>query len=155
MATAMDDDIDLIMQVMEAGFDPAYGEAWTRRQVSDALLLGNCRYLLADQHGNKPLPGVRAAGFAMSRRAADEEELLLLAVSPEFRRSGIATRMLTRMSDSSRELGVTKLFLEMREGNPAEFLYRNFGFAPIGRRPAYYKLSNGSRKDAITFALTL
>ncbi|MEO0057507.1 MAG: hypothetical protein RIT17_960, partial [Pseudomonadota bacterium] len=29
--------IDRIMAVMEAAFDPAYGEAWNRRQVADAL----------------------------------------------------------------------------------------------------------------------
>ena len=43
----MTDDLDRIMAVMEAAFDPAFGEAWTRRQVGDARVLPNTHYLLA------------------------------------------------------------------------------------------------------------
>jgi len=57
------DDIDRIMAVMEAAFDPAYGEAWNRRQVSDALLLPNTHYLLAAADGGEPREGEAAAGF--------------------------------------------------------------------------------------------
>ena len=46
------DPLDAIMAVMESAFDPAYGEAWNRRQVSDALLLGTCRHMLIDPDGN-------------------------------------------------------------------------------------------------------
>ena len=54
------DDIDRIMDVMMAAFDPAYGEAWNRRQVEDALALGNCRYGLVDSDGQQPQPGSQA-----------------------------------------------------------------------------------------------
>ena len=81
----MTDDLDRIMAIMEAAFDPTYGEAWSRRQVSDALLMPNTHYLLAGPDGLAPGDDQRAAGFAMSRGAADEEELLLIAVDPEFR----------------------------------------------------------------------
>ena len=40
--TAPLDDLDRLRAVMTAAFDPAFGEAWTRRQVEDALLIGNC-----------------------------------------------------------------------------------------------------------------
>jgi ribosomal-protein-alanine N-acetyltransferase len=40
----------------------------------------------------------------------------------------------------------------MRDGNPAESLYRHHGFAPIGRRPKYYRTTDGERIDAITFS---
>ena len=51
------DDIDRIMAVMVAAFDPAFGEAWNRRQVEDALLLGNCHYLLIAENGEAPAAG--------------------------------------------------------------------------------------------------
>ena len=35
----MNDDLDRIMAVMDAAFDPAWAEAWTRRQVGDSLAL--------------------------------------------------------------------------------------------------------------------
>ena len=50
----MIDDLDRIMAVMEAAFDPEYGEAWTRRQVGDALTFSNTYYLLAGADGSAP-----------------------------------------------------------------------------------------------------
>ena len=43
--------IDRIMAVMEAAFDPAYGEAWNRRQVTDALAMPNTHALAVDADG--------------------------------------------------------------------------------------------------------
>ena len=148
----MTDDLDRIMAIMEAAFDPTYGEAWSRRQVSDALLMPNTHYLLAGPDGLAPGDDERATGFAMSRGAADEEELLLIAVDPEFRGRGIGGALLERLAAEARTRGVTRLFLEMREGNTAEVLYRRHGFVSVGRRRHYYRRGSGSPIDAITFA---
>ena len=159
--------IDAIMQVMDRAFDPAFGEAWTRRQVADALLLASTHCLLADPvprpvlqpAANAPLsrpPEVRrACGFALSRQAADEEELLLIGVLPEERGQGIGSGLLERLFDEAHGRGSRRLFLEMREGNPAERLYRKLGFTPIGRRRAYYRAAASGPVDAITFARSL
>lgn len=148
----MTDDLDRIMAVMEAAFDPAYGEAWTRAQVEDALILPNTHCLLAGGDGGAPAEGDEAAGFALSRLAADEEELLLIAVDPRHRGRGIGSALMERFIGAAMERGATRLFLEMREGNPAESLYRRHGFAAIGRRRAYYRRGTGAPLDAITFA---
>ena len=146
------DDLDRIMAVMEAAFDPAYGEAWNRRQVEDALFLGNCHYGLIAPDGDEPQPDEIAAGFFMSRTAFDEEELLLIAIAPQYRRLGLGRRLLARFADAARTRGVARLLLEMRKGNPAEALYREAGFVPVGLRPNYYRMPHGERIDAITFA---
>lgn len=143
--------IDNIMHVMNEAFDPAFGEAWTRPQVMGSLMMGNCHCGLLDTAGEYPASGSRAAGFYMSRNAFDEEELLLLAVCPSARRLGIATKLLEHLANSARERGVQRIFLEMREGNSAEILYTSFGFKPAGRRPNYYRGTDGQRIDAITF----
>lgn len=148
----MTDDLDRIMAVMEAAFDPAYGEAWTRRQVGDALILPNTHYLLAAQDGDTPADGESAAGFALSRGTVDEEELLLIAVDPLHRRRGIGDALLGRFVTAARSRGANRLFLEMRDGNPAEALYRRHGFARVGRRKAYYRRGTDGPLDAITFA---
>ena len=140
------------MAVMEVAFDPVFGEAWTRRQVSDALILANTHYLLADASGRTPRDPSEAAGFLLSRHGADEEELLLLAVAPDMRRQGIAGALITRFIDDASGRGIARLFLQMREGNLAETLYRAHGFLPVGRRREYYRGPGANRIDAITFA---
>jgi ribosomal-protein-alanine N-acetyltransferase len=145
------DDVDRIMAVIEAAFDPAYGEAWNRRQVSDALMLPNTHYLLVDGRGEDPADGAPAAGFVMSRGAADEEELLLIAVHPDHRGRGLGMALLGRYIERAEARGIARLYLEMREGNPAESLYLRAGFVPIGRRRNYYRNAALGPLDAITY----
>lgn len=146
------DDVDRIMAVMETAFDPAFGEAWNRRQVEDALAFGNCHYLLFDRNGMIAGQGESAAGFTLSRSGFEEEELLLFAVVPACRRRGIGRKMLVELTNQARARGARQMFLEMRRGNSAELLYRDFGFRPIGERPNYYRAAGGRHIDAITFA---
>lgn len=149
----MTDDLDRIMAVMEAAFDPAYGEAWTRRQVGDALLVPGTHYVLIGADGRAPGESQPTAGFALTRGVMDEEELLLIAVLPELRGRGIGNTLLQQVISQARARGVTTLFLEMREGNPAESLYRRHGFMPVGRRRNYYRRVSTGALDAITFRL--
>jgi ribosomal-protein-alanine N-acetyltransferase len=148
----MTDDLDRIMAVMAAAFDPAYGEAWNRRQVGDAIVLPNTHYLLAGKNGGEPADGAMAIGFALSRGTLDEEELLLIAVHPDHRGRGIGGVLLQRFIEAAKARGRTRLFLEMREGNPADSLYRRAGFEPIGRRCNYYRSAAKGPLDAITYA---
>lgn len=146
------DDLDRLMAVMTAAFDPAFGEAWTRRQVEDALLIGNCHYQLIAPIGSAPEDGAPAAGFFLSRHGFEEEELLLFAIAPEWRRQGLGLALLGQFAAAARQRGAKRLLLEMRRGNPAELLYRRFGFTPIGMRPNYYRSRDGQMIDAITFS---
>jgi ribosomal-protein-alanine N-acetyltransferase len=150
--------LDRIMAVMEAAFDPAYGEAWNRRQVSDALTLASTHALVIDTAGalipDGPQPAI-AAGFVLTRHAADEEELLLIAVDPRFRRRGLGAVLVGHLLNAARKRGVTRIFLEMRRGNPAIALYQKIGFTPIGERRDYYRTPSGERIDAITFRLSI
>jgi ribosomal-protein-alanine N-acetyltransferase len=143
--------LDAIMSVMDEAFDPAFGEAWTRRQISDALARPRTFCIL----GHAPGTISEAHGFALSRQVLDEEELLLIAVKPGWRKQGVGTRLLEELCRAASARGVLRLFLEMREGNPAQAFYQSFGFSQIGRRPAYYRGAEGGPIDALTLALDL
>lgn len=149
------DMLDAVMQVMEAGFDPAYGEAWTRRQVSDALTFPATHCLLADAAGREPRTPDETVGFALSRSVVDEEELLLIAVLPEFRSRGIGQALLDHFEKSAIARGVTRVFLEMRRNNDAGRLYRRNGYEQVGVRRDYYRRGTGGPIDALTFVKNL
>lgn len=152
-----DDPVDAIMRVMGRAFDPQFGEAWNRRQVADALVLGTCRYGLiahdggiVDGRGGEPR-GVTTAGFFLARQVLDDEELLLFAIDRTYRNCGLGGRLLDFFCASAAERGVQRIFLEMRDGNPAARLYESRGFRQVGKRPAYYRTSDGTQHDALTY----
>lgn len=146
------DDIDRIMAIMDIAFPPEFGEAWTRRQVEDACMMGSCHYALIGADGAAPMPGQAAAGFFLARHLVDEDELLLLAVAPLARNRGLGQTLLDQFAADARSRGSRRLILEMREDNPAEHLYRRCGFIDVGRRTKYYRRPDGSLRDAITFS---
>lgn len=152
----MMDQVDQIMAVMVAAFDPMWGEAWNRRQVSDSLALPNTSAILVDQAGKllDPVDGM-AAGFLMARHAPGESELLLIAVLPEYRGRGLGAQLIHALRLQVQEMGSESIFLEMRQNNPAIHLYNKAGFVQIGERPAYYRMADGSTLDALTFALSI
>ena len=90
----MIDDVDRIMDVMAAAFDPQWGEAWNRNQVSSSLAVPTTHYRLIGADGKPPEEGAMAAGFSMVRAAPGEEELLLIGVKPDNRGGGIGWRLL-------------------------------------------------------------
>ena len=88
--------------------------------------------------------GNRVVGFIVSRALSeDEREILNLAVSPDFRRQGIARALCETIMDGFRG-GV---YLEVRESNhAARKLYESLGFEAVGSRQKYY---NSPPEDAI------
>ena len=150
-----DAELDAIMRIMDSAFDPQWGEAWTRNQVSSALMLSNTHATLIAADGEDLRDPAEAEGFANVRAAPGEEEILLIAVNPPVRRKGLGARLIASLAADARQRGAERLFLEMRENNPARTLYEAQGFVPIGRRKNYYSLGDGARMDAITFGLEL
>jgi ribosomal-protein-alanine N-acetyltransferase len=93
-----------------------------------------------------------AEGFVLARAAADEAEILMLAVLPQARRQGVGARLLDAARAILAAAGARALFLEVAAGNaPAGALYAAAGFAAIGRRARYY--ADGD--DALVLRLML
>jgi ribosomal-protein-alanine N-acetyltransferase len=81
--------------------------------------------------------GTEVVGFVAARTVAREEfEILNLAVSPEFRRRGIARELLGSLFHDYHGT----FFLEVRESNQAaQSCYKALGFQLVTRRPGYYE----------------
>jgi [ribosomal protein S18]-alanine N-acetyltransferase len=96
--------------------------------------------------------GCTPGGVLIARKAADEAELLTLAVAPECRRAGLGKALLKSAMTTLSGSGARQLFLEVEEGNEAALkLYRSLGAVPVGRRARYYE--HGA--DAAIFSLAL
>ena len=144
---ARSQDLDAVMEIMSAAFDPKYGEAWTRSQCGGILPMAGVRLTLAQDENSQP------CGFSLYRTIAGDSELLLLAVSPHAQKQGIGHILLTQFIDDSKKNGADRIHLEVRDGNSAIELYRSVGFVPVGRRRKYYRGRDGESRDALTFVL--
>ena len=72
--------------------------------------------------------------------AADEGEILNLAVAPSGRRHGLGRALVRDILDALARRGVRHVYLEVRESNaPARALYGAHGFQEAGRRKQYYR----------------
>jgi ribosomal-protein-alanine N-acetyltransferase len=80
------------------------------------------------------------AGILVGRVAADECEILNLAVGTSWRRRGAATDLVRAVLELARSAGAKQVYLEVRASNHAAIsFYESMGFRPCGRRSKYYR----------------
>ena len=92
----------------------------------------------------------RLRGFCLSRVAADEAEILTIAVDPTERKRGVGRELLHEHLQQAAFAGARQLFLEVDEDNAAALaLYRRFGFAQVGQRAGYYRRPDGRAATAL------
>ncbi|MGI9405571.1 MAG: GNAT family N-acetyltransferase [Hyphomicrobiaceae bacterium] len=93
----------------------------------------------------------KAAGFLEARFAGDDIEIIMLAIRPDIRRHGIATRLLEALTKTAEHHPSGRIVLEVAEDNaPARRLYAVNGYREIARRPGYYRTGrSGDACDAL------
>ena len=123
----------------------AFAQGWSEEEfdalaaspatIADAVVSGASRQLL---------------GFVISRVAADEAEILSIAIDNSARQRGAAKALLPVHLARLAERGAKRLFLEVDAGNrPALALYARFEFQQVGKRKAYYRKPDGSAAQAL------
>lgn len=84
--------------------------------------------------------GPDVAGYVVALDAADEGEILNLAVAPAGRRKGLGRALVEAILGVLLARDVRQVYLEVRESNaPARALYAAHGFREVGRRKQYYR----------------
>jgi ribosomal-protein-alanine N-acetyltransferase len=116
-----------VLEAIHAACFPT-AEQWNALAFATQLSLPGCFGLL-DPEG----------ALLLGRVAADEAEVLALAVLPGLRRAGRAKTLLGRAEHQAATAGARNLFLEVSAANaPARALYAGMGYSEVGRRRRYY-----------------
>jgi [ribosomal protein S18]-alanine N-acetyltransferase len=90
------------------------------------------------------------AGFILSRIAADEAEILSVAVDAARRGGGVAGRLLDLHLSALAGRGARTVFLEVDDDNvAARRLYARRHFREVGRREAYYAREGGGSRALV------
>jgi len=102
----------------------------------------------------KVAEGGHLCGFALFQFAADEAEILAIAVSENARGRGHATRLMEAALELCRERFIACIYLEVAETNDkARGLYEKFGFRVVARRDNYYRHQSSASETALVMRL--
>lgn len=143
LASPAEDRLARLASVHQAAFAPA-SRGWSTAEIAT---LASAGALFADD---------RDRGFVLFSHAADEAELLTIAVHPDCRRQGLARELMATARENLSKTGARTIFLEVAADNlVAIALYVALGFSAVGTRRGYYRRSSGARVDALMMSLEL
>ncbi len=130
-------DLPRIMEIEKKSFRSPWSERLFRHELSRnrraSYLVFEDQDLIIGYVGMWFLPG--------------EIHITSLAVAPEYRRKGIASRLIEEVYKAAQEKKVYRITLEVRASNKvARQLYKKEGFAETGIKPCYY---SDNREDAV------
>lgn len=137
------EDLDDILLIETASF----ATPWSRRLFMETLDFPLSRnYVLKT-------PSKKTVGYTNFYVVQHEAHMLNIAIHPEWRKKGLAEKLLGHAIRLLSGQGAREFYLEVREGNgDAINLYQRFGFKFIGRRKKYYSETN---EDALVMSLHL
>lgn len=104
-------------------------DAWSVESVRGEIAASS-RLVIVDDAGR---------GHAIVMVAPPTADLLRIAVRPEHRGAGLATRLLAAAREQAAARGAEAMLLEVADDNAAaRALYARDGFGEVGRRKGYY-----------------
>lgn len=124
----------------------AHSHPWSLQQYRDSIRCGHSCWLLT--RSNR-----RLIACCVASRQFNTLDILDVAVAPQWRRQGVALKLLRQVFAALPE-EVDRVLLEVRRSNrAARALYGKLGFKEDGRRKNYYPAAAGGREDAILMSL--
>ena len=140
------DDLEEVVQLDRASFSLPWPDSSFKYEIEKNECSRCWVVEIEREDGKKQLAGMIVAWLIV-----DEVHIATFAVREEYRRQGIASRLLAHTLLDAAKSGGEKGFLEVRRGNlAARALYQKFGIVEIGVRKKYYQ-DNG--EDAILMNL--
>jgi ribosomal-protein-alanine N-acetyltransferase len=121
----------------------AYAWPWTRANFENSVKASHLGLTLRD-------PAGVLVGYAVLMPVVDEMHLLNITIDPQRQRQGHGRLLLSVALAMSEDHRLPTMLLEVRPSNTAALaLYREAGFAEIGRRKGYYPAGMHAREDAL------
>ena len=121
-----------------------FSDAWSEKIVADEV--AKERVIVIKDKAD-------IVGYCIFMVAADEGEILRIAVDNAQRKNGYGKKLLSFAIDEMKRQGVISVFLEVRAANSAaRALYDSIGFEEIGQRKKYY---TNPEEDAIIYKLEI
>lgn len=119
-----------------------FSRPWSKRMLAEELDNACAAFLVAEDGETGAV-----LGYAGLLAMMDEGYITNVAVFPEYRRCGIAAKIIEVFMNFARGNQLSFLTLEVRPSNEAAIaLYQSFGFEEVGRRRNYYDLP---KEDAL------
>ena len=110
-----------------------FSDPWSENSVASELKNPLSLWLVA-------MEGETLVGYIGSQTVCGETDMMNVAVHPDFRRRGIAVKLIDSLLRELKNRGSQSLTLEVRASNEGAIaLYEKLGFAQVGRRPGYYR----------------
>ena len=135
------DDVPDVVQLDQISFSLPWPERSFRYELTDNPA---SRCWVAEVDG-------RVIGMIVGWMLVDEMHIATIATHPDYRKQGIASRLLSHVLLQSIDEGARTSFLEVRESNlAAQEMYRKFGYEKTGRRRRYYRDND---EDAVLMVL--
>ena len=123
------DDIDQVEKIEQTVFSVP----WSAKSFADACSNPDNVYLVCD------IDGI-IAGYCGMWTVLGEGNITNMAVSPDYRRKGIAEALMMGLHAEGRKKNVSTFFLEVRESNAGAIsLYQKMGYKEIGKRKRFYE----------------
>ena len=117
-----------------------FADPWSEKSIASELTSKWSYWLVAVEDD-------RVVGYIGSQSSIDESDVMNVAVHPDFRRKGIAEKLINHLVEELKNRGSHTLLLEVRASNaPAIALYEKLGFTQVGCRKNYY---HNPREDAL------
>jgi ribosomal-protein-alanine N-acetyltransferase len=135
------DDIEQVLAIDRVSFSLPWPERSFRFELTDNPA---SRCWVAEMDG-------KLVGMIVAWLIVSEVHVATLATHPDFRRQGIAKKLLAYALRELRNEGAQSSFLEVRASNfAAQEMYRKFGYEESGVRPRYYRDND---EDALLMTL--
>ena len=109
--------------------------SWNESMISQELQAPMRAYYAQIDENTNTLCGY--AGYWFD---GDDAQIMTIGVAKQYQRKGMASKLLSTMIKTAKQIGAKRMLLEVRVDNvPALALYERFGFVKMGLRKRYYQ----------------